>query len=91
MDDENITNELDETTARDRDETRRLLYVALAASRTKRYNLAGTLVNALKHHQGVDDDPIDLMDKVVAAVDGQPGSSAWLLEQIQRLTAELEG
>lgn len=92
MDDENTTSSpLDGTEARDRDETRRLLYAALAASRTKRYNLAGTLVNALKHHQGSNEDVLDLMDKVVAAVDGQPGSAAWVLDQIQRLTAEMDG
>ena len=34
----------------DLDETRRLLYMALYANRTGRYELVATLVNALAHH-----------------------------------------
>jgi hypothetical protein len=84
----------------DFDETRRLLYMALLATRTKRYNLAGTLVNALKHHHAVNDlDADEIADHVVAVVEGGeskivsiPGEEAgraFLREQISRITAEL--
>jgi hypothetical protein len=77
----------------DFDETRRLLYMALLVPRTKRYNLAGTLVNALKHHHAVDDDlDVDVIaDHVVDVLEGNDdaGSRAWLREQIDRITAEL--
>lgn len=62
--------EVDAGEARDRDETRRLLYMALVAGRTKKYNLVGTLVNALKHHQQIDEDVDRLFDLVIAAIDG---------------------
>ena len=76
----------------DFDETRRLLYMALLAPRTKRYNLAGTLVNALKHHHAVDLDTAEITDHVLAAVeDGDPDSQAWLQQQIDRITAKLGG
>ena len=65
--------------------------MALLAPRTKRYNLAGTLVNALKHHHAVDDlDTDEIADHVVNAIDGgDEGSQAWLHQQIDRITAEL--
>ena len=82
--------------AADYDETRRLLYMALLAPRTKRYNLAGTLVNALKHHPAVDLDVGTIADHVVQAVNttdaptaGAHESQQWLREQIDRITAEL--
>lgn len=74
-----------DSSARDYDETRRLLYMALVAGRTKKYNLAGTLINALRHHQGIDD--TDLEDRVIAAVEGEDGSGDWLRDQISRLSS----
>ena len=50
-----MTKTIGDGDRKDFDETRRLLYMALLAGHTKRYNLAGTLVNALKHHHAVDD------------------------------------
>jgi hypothetical protein len=77
----------------DFDETRRLLYMAKLASRTKRYNLAGTLTNALVHHHAVDDlDADQVADHVVAVLEGGEGEEAgraFLWEQISRITAEL--
>ncbi|MBO0813544.1 MAG: hypothetical protein J2P30_00085 [Actinobacteria bacterium] len=78
----------------DFDETRRLLYMALLVPRTKRYNLAGTLVNALKHHHAVDDlDADEIADHVIRAIeaneDGYGESRNWLRQQIGRITAEL--
>ena len=77
----------------DFDETRRLLYMALLVSQTKRYNLAGTLVNALTHHHAVDDLDIgEITANVVSVVEGsgdEDGSRAWLQAQIDRITAEL--
>jgi hypothetical protein len=81
----------------DFDETRRLLYMALLVPRTKRYNLAGTLVNALKHHHAVDGlDAGMIADHVVAAVNGgdapteaEHQSREWLQAQIDRITEEL--
>jgi hypothetical protein len=78
----------------DFDETRRLLYMALLAPRTKRYNLAGTLVNALRHHHGVADPGLER--KIVDLVNGEAdedtaGREKWLQGQIDRITAELGG
>lgn len=77
----------------DFDETRRLLYMALLAPRTKRYNLAGTLVNALAHHHAVDDLAVgEITDHVVSVVEGtgdEDASRTWLRAQIDRITAEL--
>lgn len=81
----------------DFDETRRLLYMALLVPQTKRYNLAGTLVNALVHHHAVDDLRwTEVADHVVGYLEAEKSPSAeqkahgtWLLEQIGRITAEL--
>ena len=77
----------------DFDETRRLLYMATLVTRTKRYNLAGTLVNALVHHHAVDDVTADEAAvhavNVVEGADPDGTSEAWLREQIARITAEL--
>jgi hypothetical protein len=77
----------DGDTARDLDETRRLLYMALVTGKTKRYNLAGTLINALRHHQGVTDP--DLEEQVVAQVEGTSADEAWARRVISRITTEL--
>lgn len=77
-----------ESRDRDLDETRRLLYMALVVGKTKKYNLAGTLINALRHHQGVTD--ADLEDKVVAQVEGTDGADeTWVREQIAHINDEL--
>lgn len=77
-----------ESRDRDLDETRRLLYMALVVGKTKKYNLAGTLINALRHHQGVTD--ADLEGKVVAQVEGTDGADeTWVREQITRINDEL--
>ena len=77
----------------DFDETRRLLYMARLAPRTKKYNLAGTLTNALVHHHAVDDlDADQVADHVVAVLEGGDGEEdgrAFLREQIRRISAEL--
>ena len=77
----------------DFDEVRRLSYMTQLAGRTKRYNLAGTLVNALVHHHAVDGiTPAEAADHVVSVLEGGEGeeaSRAWLQEQIDRITAEL--
>jgi hypothetical protein len=77
-----------ESRERDLDETRRLLYMTLVVGKTKKYNLAGTLINALRHHQGVTD--ADLEDKVVAQVEGTGSDNeGWVREQIARINDEL--
>jgi hypothetical protein len=85
--------------ARDLDETRRLLYMALLCKGTKKYNLAGTIVNAIKHHQGVDIDPDAsdgvasqaLIDKVVEYVNGEaPEGDTWVLDQVLRCIKTLD-
>jgi hypothetical protein len=77
----------------DFDETRRLLYMAQLAQITKRYNLAGTLTNALVHHHAVDGlDAGEVASHVVNVIEGtdpDETSRAWLLEQIARITQEL--
>jgi hypothetical protein len=88
-----LVNDLGGAVGRDRDETRRLLYMALYASRTNRYNLVGTLVNALAHH-GSGIDPDEAADRVIAAADQygpreeREPALAWVRAQIERLTAE---
>lgn len=77
---------------RDFDETRRLLYMALLRTRTEKYELAGTLVNALLHHHAVADDSLsadDVMEKVVSAIEGDPLSTGWIKKQIRRISVEL--
>lgn len=89
---------MDEARARDLDETRRLLYMALVFKRTEKYELAGTLINALKHHQGVDvveTPPLghasdELVDRVVNYVNGDGDPDGWLTEQIRHLTEVLD-
>ena len=69
--------------------------MALVIGRTKKYNLAGTLINAIRHHQDVDDP--DLEDKVIAYVNRVPGKpglagaedDAWIRGQIQRCIDKL--
>lgn len=77
----------------DFDETRRLLYMALLASRTKRYNLAGTLINALAHHHAVELGVDEITHHVVKAIeaneDGFGESQNWLRQQISRISSEL--
>lgn len=71
---------------RDRDETRRLLYMALVCSRTEHHDLAGTLINALRHHQGAGDELLE--DHIIALIEeGSPGAETWAREQIARLSA----
>lgn len=68
---------------RDLDETRRLLYMVKAASLTSRYNLVGTLTNALSHHAGnVGTDPDEAMANLVDAVDGDPDGLAWVVARL---------
>lgn len=77
---------------RDLDETRRLLYMALLVRRTKKYNLAASLVNAIKHHQQVDVTTDELMDRVVGYIEGTDDDPSWIEEQIRRcITALGEG
>lgn len=73
--------------AEDLDETRRLLYMTLFAGRTKRYNLVGTIVNAMRHHQG--NDAPDLEERVLAQVESENLDDTWVRGQIARLTSQL--
>lgn len=78
--------------AEGRDETRRLLYMALLRPRTKKYELAGTLVNALAHHHPDGTSASEIAGHLVSVIeDANPESVAWLNKQIRRLTAELDG
>lgn len=73
---------------KDRDETRRLLYMALAVPQTEKYNLVGTLTNALAHH-GTRLDPDDVMRHLIAVVNGAGGDSEqWVRDQITEITTE---
>ena len=71
--------------ATDADETRRLCYMALLARYTEHHDLAGTLVNALRHHQGVKDP--DLEKKVIDVLEGKHSAADnWIREQIKHLS-----
>ena len=86
-----MTKHIGDGDRKDFDETRRLLYMAILAPRTKRYNLAGTLVNALVHHHTVDGLTADeASGHVVGWLESEDGASSdWLAEQIQRISQEL--
>lgn len=71
---------------RDLDETRRLLYMSLYASRTDRYALVGTLVNALAHHSAKIDPEVS-EPILLRVVDGGPAE--WVREQIATITGLL--
>lgn len=66
--------------ARDFDETRRLLYMALVASRTERYNLVGTLMNALLHHSGSAEElsADEVANRLVSVVNGGDKHREWV-------------
>ncbi len=84
-----MAKRISDAEVRDLDETRRLLYMALVVRRTKRYNLAGTIINAIKHHQRVDIDTDELIERVVEYVDGTAEDDGWVRGQIERIIAEL--
>jgi len=74
----------------DLDETRRLLYMALAAVKTKKYELVGTLANALLHHSATETgDAEELIDRLVAAVDDLHADRSWIVDLIDSLTESL--
>jgi hypothetical protein len=74
----------------DVDETRRLLYMELVAPKCKRYNLAGTLINTLRHHHGIDSPGLE--DRIINLVNGDgvsedaEGEEAWVRKQIAQLS-----
>jgi hypothetical protein len=80
--------ENDKTIEKDLDETRRLLYGCLVASRTKRWEVVGTVANALLHHgHNIDIEPSDLLDLLVNVVDGNDATGkAWINGQVDRIT-----
>jgi hypothetical protein len=80
---------MDETRHKDLDETRRLLYMALLVTRIAQYELAGTLVHALVHHQQVAEPVEQVIEQVLAGIDGEPHAQQWLQTQIDRVTDEL--
>ncbi len=83
-----MAEEAHDSKARDLDETRRLLSMALVTGKTKKYNLAGTLINALRYHQGITD--ADLEDKVISLVEGAADADEpWARGQIARINDEL--
>lgn len=80
---------------KDLDETRRLLYMALAAGRTDKYNLVGTLTNALAHHSGLVKigDAYDTITKLVEIVEAKSLNEqqvAWTASTIGTLTGLLD-
>jgi len=84
-----LTEPLDDGARKDLDETRRLLYSAMAASRTRKWEVVGTLANALLHHSGlIDEAPTELLDRLVLIVEGDDFST-WLLGLVDEITARL--
>lgn len=86
----------------DLDETRRLIYGALAAStgRAKRWELIGTLTNALVHHSRLESDPYDVIERLLDVVESYPGpdgevrwdqGKVWLKMLAETITARLAG
>lgn len=76
-------SKLTDAQRRDLDETRRLLYMVKCMPGTEHYEIAGTLINAMRHHQGVTDP--DLEDNIIGALNA--GKRApWLRTALERLT-----
>jgi superfamily I DNA/RNA helicase len=83
---EDISNE----DVKDLDETRRLLYMAMLRQRTEKYELAGTLVNALVHHQGIDLSPGRVISRVLGVIeDADEDDMAWMQDQIDKISNQL--
>lgn len=74
----------------DLDETRRLLYGALVARKTKRWELVGTLTNALVHHSGLATDAAVVSDMALELVDGSGSAEDWARDLIAQITERLE-
>jgi hypothetical protein len=84
-------NARSEAVARDLDEGRRLLYMALAAAHTDRYELVGTLVNFLCHHWDDDLDPDTVMSTLITVVNGAAQSSSdvlWVLAKLGQINED---
>lgn len=79
------------TRARDLDETRRLAYMALVEVDDPRdRELAGTLVNALVHHQKAATDEEALVQVAVLFNNRQDDEARqWMLGHVKRINAEL--
>lgn len=77
---------------RDLDETRRLLYIALASPSTRRYNLVGTLANALRHHQSerLDRSIEETLSALIAVCEGDAEACVEAQELIEEITAKLD-
>lgn len=81
---------LTEEDAKDLDETRRLLYMAVLRQRTEKYELAGTLVNALVHHQSIDAGVSDVILHVLGTIeDADEHDVEWMYAQIDRISGQL--
>jgi hypothetical protein len=74
----------------DYDETRRLMYMALLRQRTEKYELAGTLVNALTHHHSVTLPVNEIITHVLAVIENDDEDSViWMQNQIGRISDQL--
>ena len=87
-----MANTYGSDTAKDLDETRRLMYMALVRQRTEKYELAGTIINALLHHQSIDTPVADVVEHVIKVIEGLEGDTAsgmWMRRQINRISTAL--
>jgi hypothetical protein len=88
---------LTEEDAKDLDEIRRLLYMAMLRQRTEKYELAATIVNALVHHQGVDVPVNEVADRVIGVIEGigditeLASNELWARNLIDRISEKLDG
>lgn len=84
---------IDDTRAKDLDEIRRLCYMALVYQRADgSHELAGTLINALLHHQHIaktGESAESVIRKVLSAVAGGEPGLDWVRQQIDRINEEL--
>lgn len=81
---------LTDAAAADLDETRRVLYMALLIPRTKHWELAATIVNAVRHHQGADVPASEVIDRVTGYLNSKGKKNGkWVRSQIQRCIDEL--
>ena len=79
------------TRREDLDETRRVIYIALAGRTTRNPDLVATLVNALAYHGSRVDPKVAATHaaNVVNATDPDGESERWLRRQIDRINNEL--
>jgi hypothetical protein len=77
--------------AQDLDETRRLLYMGMCVGDVDEWELAGTLINALLHHEGAEPGltAAEAKTHISALFAGEPTARLWAEDSIERISLQL--